>query len=99
MHPRLIVAAATAFLGWFEGRFLADYNFPFAADRRVLGECELGFTAACSLVPALYRLGLLRPAGPALSGLAILGSAIPSAFAFLVAGWFEELLVDGDAQR
>jgi membrane protease YdiL (CAAX protease family) len=96
----LVVLAASAVMGAFEKRSLADYGLPL---RGVLGIRFLegllwGFVAECATMFTLYFTGNVTFHGFDQQGTAALYYAAMWAAAFLMVGFFEEFLFRGYPQ-
>jgi len=96
----LCVLAATVIMGAFEKRSLGDYGLPLrgAFGIRFLEGIAWGFLAECATMFTLFLTGNVAFQGFALTGLAALQYALLWAAAFLMVGFFEELLFRGYPQ-
>jgi membrane protease YdiL (CAAX protease family) len=96
----LIVLAASAIMGAFEKRSLAVYGLPLRGGfgARFVEGIVWGFLAECATMLTLYSTGNVTFHGLEQRGMSALYFAVLWAAAFLVVGFFEELLFRGYPQ-
>jgi len=96
----LCVLLATLIMGRFEKRSLGDYGLPprSAFRLRFWEGIVWGFVAECATMFTLFLAGNATFHGFSLTGMAALQSGLLWAVAFLLVGFFEELLFRGYPQ-